>query len=288
MNVDRIDTHQHLIYPERFSYDWIAGIPALAGQPFRIKEYRAAAEGCGITESIFMEVDVPDKESVSEAAFFCSLAENPANQISGVIAACRPENTDMTPQLEATVHPRLVGYRRVLHTQPDELSTTPLFRENVSSFGRAGLTFDLCVLPRQLAIGAALIDACPDTRFILDHCGVPDIASGDLTFWREQLREISQRPNLACKISGIIAYASGDQIDAENLRPVVEHAIDCFGWDRVVWGSDWPVCNLTRDLTTWTRLLDEILAGCSADELTRFYHGNARGIYHLKPLTLST
>ena len=132
----------------------------------------------------------------------------------------------------------------------------------------------------QLRAGAALIDACPDTRFILDHCGVPAIASGDLAFWREQLREISRRPNLACKISGIIAYAAGE-ITADTLRPVVEHAIDCFGWDRVVWGSDWPVCNLTRDLASWTRLLDEILSDCSEDELAALYHRNARSIYRL-------
>jgi predicted TIM-barrel fold metal-dependent hydrolase len=276
----RIDTHQHLIYPDRFSYDWTAGFPALAGQAFRVEEYRVAAAQSAMSESIFMEVDVPWEQASSEAAFFCSLAENPANRISGVIAACRPEHENFAAHLDATAHPRLVGYRRVLHTQPDELSTISLFRENVARIGKADLTFDLCLLPRQLANGAALIDACPDTRFILDHCGVPDIASGDLTFWRDQLREISRRPNLACKISGIIAYAAGE-ITAETLRPVVEHTIDCFGWDRVVWGSDWPVCNLTRDLVSWTCLLDEILADCSEDEVTRLYHRNAREIYHL-------
>jgi len=280
--MDRIDTHQHLIYPDRFRYDWAAGIPALQGS-FRLEEYRMAAEGCGIRESIFMEVDVPEEQSNAEAAFFCSLAENPANRISGVIAACRPEHSDFAAQLEATAHPRLVGCRRVLHTQPDGLSTTPLFRENVARIGKAGLTFDLCLLPRQLAAGAALIDACPDTRFILDHCGVPDIASGNLTFWRGQLLEISRRPNLSCKISGIIAYAAGE-ITADTLRPVVEHAINCFGWDRLVWGSDWPVCNLTRDLGTWTRILDEILSGSSDDQLARLHHRNAREIYRIKPL----
>jgi predicted TIM-barrel fold metal-dependent hydrolase len=278
-----IDTHQHLIYPERFRYDWAAQIPALQGN-FRLEEYRAAAEGCGITESIFMEVDVPWEQAASEAAFFCSLAEDPANRIAGVIAACRPENPDMAAWIEKLAHPRLVGFRRVLHTQPDELCTSALFRENVARIGRKGLAFDLCVLPRQLANGAALADACPDTVFILDHCGVPDIASGDLAFWREQLCEISRRPNVNCKLSGIIAYAAGE-ITADTLRPVVEHAIECFGWDRVVWGSDWPVCNLTRDLGTWCRLLDEILSGSSEDELAGLYHRNARRIYRLKPLS---
>lgn len=279
--MDRIDTHLHLIYPKHFGYDWTAGFPALAGRDFRVEEYRAASKDCGITESIFMEVDVPWEQAASEASFFSRMTEDFSNKISGVIAACRPEHEDFAAHLEATAHPRLVGYRRVLHTQPDDLSTSALFRENVARIGKAGLTFDLCLLSRQLTTGAALIDACPETCFILDHCGVPDIASGDLTFWRDQLREISCRPNLACKISGIIAYAAGE-ITAGTLRPVVEHAIDCFGWDRVVWGSDWPVCNLTRDLRTWTQLLDEILSGSSDDELARLYHRNAREIYSLK------
>jgi predicted TIM-barrel fold metal-dependent hydrolase len=76
------------------------------------------------------------------------------------------------------------------------------------------------------------------------------------------------------------AYTSGE-ITAETLRPVVEHVIDGFGWDRVVWGSDWPVCNLTSDLRTWTRLLDEILEGCSDDERIRLYESNARKVYRL-------
>lgn len=277
--MDRIDTHLHLIHPGRFRYDWTAEIPALKGN-FGLVEYREAAEGCGITESIFMEVDVPWEQASSEAAFFCSLAEDPASRIAGVIAACRPENPDFESLLESLAHPKLLGFRRVLHTQPDGLSTGALFRENIRRIGKTGLTFDLCMLPKQLENGAALIDACADTRFILDHCGVPDIASADLSFWRGQLQEISRRPNVFCKISGIIAYASGD-ITADMLRPVVEHAIACFGWDRVVWGSDWPVCNLTSDLRTWMSLLEEILSGCSADELARLHHHNARNVYRI-------
>lgn len=281
--MDRIDTHLHLLYPDRFRYDWSAGIPALSGDDLRLADYHAAAAGCAIGESIFMEVDVAPQDTLGEAAYFCAMAEDPAHRISGVVAACRPEHADFADQLAATAHPRLVGFRRVLHTQPDDLSTTPLFRENVARIGAADLSFDLCVLPRQHAAAGALIDACPDTRFILDHCGVPDF-SGDLTAWRASLRDLARRPQLSCKISGIIAYPAGE-ITADNLRPVVEHAIDCFGWDRVVWGSDWPVCNLTRDLASWTRLLDEILAGCSADELARLYHRNARRIYQLQPLS---
>ena len=279
----RIDCHQHLLYPERFSYDWTADFPALAGRAFRLDEYRVAARGLEIAGTVFMEVDVPFVEAAAEAAFFGDLADDAANGISGIVAACRPENGDITSWLHSTAHPRLCGYRRVLHTQPDDLSTTVGFRENIARIGQAGLTFDLCVLPRQHSIAAELVDCCPETRFILDHCGVPDIASGNLDSWRTSIKELSRRSNLACKISGIIAYAAG-VITAETLRPAVEHVIDCFGWNRVIWGSDWPVCNLTRDLATWTRLLDDVLEGCSEDELARLYHRNARLIYQLKPL----
>jgi len=276
--MDRIDTHLHLIDPARFAYDWTAGIPALADRDFSLRDYHEAAAGLGIREAIFMEVDVAEKDLFSEAAWFCKLAEDPANRLCGVVAACRPENPDFEAQLESLAHPKLLGFRRVLHTQADDFSTHPVFRENLRRIGRAGLSYDLCMLPRQLHHGAALVGACPDTRFILDHCGVPDIASGDLTSWHEAIHEISKRPNLHCKISGIIAYAAGE-ITASTLRPVVEHVIDCFGWDRVLWGSDWPVCNLTRDLGTWSRLLDEILAGCSPDELARLYMENAIRVY---------
>ncbi len=281
--MNRIDCHQHLLYPERFSYDWTADFPELAGRAFRLETYGAAARGLEITGAVFMEVDVPFVEAAGEAAFFADLADDAKNGISGVVAACRPESGDITGWLHDTAHPRLCGYRRVLHTQPDDLSTTAGFRENIARIGQAGLTFDLCVLPRQHAIAAELVDSCPETRFILDHCGVPDIASGDLKSWRASFKELSRCPNLACKISGIIAYAAGD-ITAETLRPVVEYAIDCFGWNRVIWGGDWPVCNLTRDLCTWARLLDDVLADCSEDELACLYHRNAREIYRLIPI----
>ncbi len=280
--MSRIDTHLHLILPELFDYDWINGIPALVDQVFDGPDYLAAAADSDIDAAIFVEVDVAEKDFISEAAHLCALAENQTHGIVGVIAACRPENADFDAQLETLKHPHLLGFRRVLHTQHDDLSTSELFRQNIARIGAACLTFDLCVLPHQLAIGAELIDACPNTQFILDHCGVPNIAAGDLGFWREQLRELARRPHLACKISGIIAYAQGDAaITADTLRPVVEHAIDCFGWDRVLWGSDWPVCNLTRDLRTWTTLLDEILAPCAPTERAQLYRDNARRIYQL-------
>lgn len=280
--MDRIDTHLHLLHPDRFRYDWVDDFPALHGS-FTLDEY-AAAETAPVSEAIFMEVDVAFEQAIDESAFFCALAEDPGSRLAGVIAACRPESDGFEAYFEATAHPRLVGYRRVLHTQPDELSTSPRFRENVARIGAAGLTFDLCVQARQHARAIELIDACPDTRFVLDHCGNPPLASGDLDAWRASLNEIARRPNVACKVSGIIVNVGPGETTAASLRPAIEHTIECFGWDRVMWGSDWPVCNLISTLGGWTDLLDEILAGCTKDQLAALYQRNARRYYRLKPL----
>lgn len=279
--MSRIDTHQHLIYPERFPYAWEAETPALAGRAFTVEDYQKASEGCGITGSLFMEVDVKPEYASAEAAFICKLAEDPANRILGLIASCRPENPGFAEHLEALRHPRLVGLRRILHTQPDEISRSSTFRKNISHLGGLGLTFDICALARQLSIVTELIDACPGTQFILDHCGGPDIAAAQLDPWRADLRELSLRPNVTCKISGIIANADPANATTAVLRPFVEHSIECFGWDRVVFGGDWPVCNLTASLQTWSGILDEILTSVDPADRAKLDRLNARRVYRL-------
>ena len=175
-----IDTHQHLIYPDRFRYSWTASVPALHGKPFRLEEYRAAAARTGIAETLFMEVDVDEVNIRSEAAFFLQMADDPVNRMPGVIAACRPEHPGFAAELEAILHPKLKGLRRVLHTGPDELSQQPLFAENIARLEEHRLTFDLCLLSRQLPLGKTLLRTIPDVQFVLDHCGIPDIRGGGL------------------------------------------------------------------------------------------------------------
>ena len=181
-------------------------------------------------------------------------------------------------RLAALTPDRLRGIRRVLHTQSDELSTRPLFRKNVAGLGLRGLTFDMCYLAKQLPLAAQLADAAPDTQLILDHCGVPD-TTGDPAAWKASITELARRPNVVCKISGIIAYGGPDRANAATLRPFVEHVIAAFGWDRVVWGSDWPVCDLASSYAGWVGVLDEILEKETPANLAKLYEGNARRVY---------
>lgn len=276
-----VDTHQHLWDLERFPYSWTEGIPALH-RSFLVDDYHAAAADSGITKSVFVECDVDPPHLLDEARWVSGLATaNPS--IAGMVASCRPDEDGFEAHLEALGELPLVrGLRRVLHTQPDELSRRSKFREHLERLPAHDYTFDLCVLSRQLPVAIELVRGCPGVRFILDHCGVPDVKGGGLDPWRDQIRTLADCDNLvACKLSGLVAYADPDGWTVDDLRPWFEHAIDCFGWDRVVWGGDWPVCTLSASLSEWVDATRSMVAGASDDERARLFHRNAERIYRV-------
>jgi len=275
-----IDTHQHLFYTDRFEYPWTADFPALQG-PFMLGHYAGEVVGTGIAGTLFMEGNVPESQQRDEARFFCELADNPANKILGVIASGRPENEDFAQYLASIRHPKLKGVRRVLHVADDAVSQSALFAKNVSLIGDAGLTFDLCVRADQLALALKLAHQCPKTQFILDHCGGPDVKSGVLDSWRDGIAKLAELPNVACKISGIVASADFAKWTAADLKPFVDHVIARFGWDRVVFGSDWPVCRFATDLRGWLDAALSLTASASEPEREKLFWRNATRIYRL-------
>ncbi|BET68336.1 amidohydrolase [Opitutales bacterium ASA1] len=276
-----VDTHQHLWDLEQLPYSWTDGIEKLR-RSFRFDDYLAAAANTGITKTVFMECDVDEPHALAEARHVQGLAETEP-LICGIVASGRPEQEGFADHLDALSElPKLRGLRRILHTRPDALSQSSLFREHIRMLAGRDLTFDLCLLARQLPVGMDLVRACPDTTFILDHCGVPDVKSGVLSPWREYIREFAALPNVAaCKISGIVAYADPGTWTTEDLRFWFEHVIECFGWDRVVWGGDWPVCTLSSSLARWVETTRTLTAGASESERARLFHLNAERIYRV-------
>jgi predicted TIM-barrel fold metal-dependent hydrolase len=286
-----LDTHLHLLYPERLHYDWTAALPALQ-HPLHLQDYYSEARSLDIGPMLHMEADVREDEIDAETALLGELAQEPASQIVGVISSCRPESTDSKAFASfverATANPLIRGFRRVLHTQPDGLAANERFRAQLRSLTAQGHPFDLCVLSRQMPAAASLASSLHNTTFVLNHCGIPPVASGEIEDWRKRIRMLAALPNVHCKISGVIAYGDparwpGIEITAvaEVLRPYIEHAIESFGWQRVVWGSDFPVCKLTKGLTAWKQVTDLLLRGASNSELDALAHGNARRIYRL-------
>ncbi|MBD8553735.1 amidohydrolase [Rhizobium sp. CFBP 8762] len=276
-----IDTHLHLIDRKHLRYPWLAGETVLNAD-FLYADYALQARRVGIEATLHMEVDVAPSQMEAESRMIQSLAGEPGSLIRGAIAACRPEDDSFPSYLERQEgNPFIKGFRRVLHVMPDALLDNQTVHSNMRRLNGSRLTFDLCVVPRQLEKAAKLVDLAPDTTFILDHCGVPAIASGEATVWRQQITEMATRPNVMAKISGIVAYADAASWDVETLRPYVEHVAQTFGFDRLVWGSDWPVCTLGGGLSTWVAATHALFAGCSAQEREKVYSANARRIWGL-------
>lgn len=287
-----IDTHQHLWDLDLFSYSWLAGgepSPAsVAGarpvlnRSFRMPDYLAGTAGLGVEKSVHLEADVDEPFMLAETRHILALADQADNPLEGVVACARPEQPTFRNYLDQIVgHPKLKGVRRILHTQPDALGQSSTFRDHVRSLAGYGLSFDICVLARQLPIAVALVKHCPDVTFILDHCGVPQVKEKVLEPWRAHIREIAAFPNVYCKVSGVVAYADSTSWTPEDLRPYVEHVIESFGWDRVMFGSDWPVCTLSATYRRWVEALLASTASASPSDRTKLFHNNAMRVYRL-------
>jgi predicted TIM-barrel fold metal-dependent hydrolase len=186
------------------------------------------------------------------------------------------------------------GVRQVLHAPkaPRGKCLTDEFVRGVRILGKRGLSFDLCMRPTELADAVRLSELCPETRFILDHCGNADPKAfqakrdpsdkplHEVDEWRRGIDALAARSNVICKISGIVARApKGWQ--ARDLAPIVNHCLDAFGPDRVVFGGDWPVCLLGAALREWVEALRQIVAGRSLADQRKLWSANARRFYGL-------
>lgn len=275
-----VDTHQHLILRDHFDYPWTADLPALAGNEFNLDDYAAITEGLGVVGTVFMETAVDDHQYRDEARFVAKLIVQ--GHMLGQIVSCRPEDKDgFSDWLEECRDLDVVGFRRILHVVPDDVSTSQTFRANIRKIGAAGWPFDMCFLARQLPLARALAEACDDQVLVLDHCGVPDIAGGAFDSWAAEMAELAKLPHVKVKLSGITAYCAPDAKDQATLTPWVNHVLDVFGPDRMVWGGDWPVVNLGSGLAEWISLSRALLAGLSDAEQNRITQDNARAIYGL-------
>lgn len=271
------DTHLHLIDRSRLSYPWLAGLPPL-DRDWDFDSYLATAARVGITDVLHMEVDVAEADIDRETAWVAELMARPGSPLRGAISAARPESPGFEAWLDRVDRRVVRGVRRVLHVVPDDVSQSDLFRRNLRQLGQAGLPFDICMLQRQLPLAIDLVDACPDTVFILDHCGVPDIAGGAFSDWAAAIRRIAERPHVNAKLSGISAYGPPDWT-LQTLRPYVDHLIHSFGPGRIVWGSDSPVCTLQSSLSEWVATTHALLQDQSEADRAQMLSGNARRIW---------
>jgi L-fuconolactonase len=278
-----VDTHQHLWDLKQFRLPWTAESPAMA-RDFSMQDYLAATAGIPIVKSVYLEVDVVPAEQQAEADYVVELCRRGAGPLAAAVISGRPAGDGFRAYISPYKDHRYVrGLRQVLHgpSTPAGYCLEKPFVAGIRLLGELGLSFDICIRPGELADAARLIDACPGTAFVLDHCGNADLKQQDRSAWKRDLAAVAQRKNVVVKVSGIIASAVPRQWTVDDLAPVVNHTLDSFGPDRVMFGGDWPVCNLAASYRGWYDALREIVSGRPQSEERRLFHDNAVKHYRL-------
>jgi len=277
-----VDSHVHYIDPLQFSYQWLARSPAL-NKRWLPDEFTQAQGNVNVGKIVFVEAWPDPGQGVSEARFVAALAAED-QRIGGLVANVQVNNIDeLCTSLEA--FGEISGVRAVRHLIEGSVDPSfclePDFAEGVQRVGAADLVFDICVKNWGLPFVTELVRQSPDTVFVLDHIGKPAIRHGLREPWWSEIARLAKHPNVFCKISGVITEADHESWTVEQIRPFIEHTIDCFGMERVMFGSDWPVSELTHRYQDWVEILDEILVSASEDELRRFYRATATSVYNL-------
>lgn len=290
-----VDTHQHLWDLSKQKLPWLGGAPEILRQSYRTEEYLAATAGLNV-RAIYMEVDVAEAELTKEAELVLGIARAGQTPTRAAVIGGRPDS----PGFVDYVHrfrgdPHFKGVRRVLHSPatPAGYCLKPEFVRGVRLLGEVGKSFDLCMRAPELPDAVKLTALCPSTRFVLDHCGNPDLKSfrapraGEerprhtADDWKRSIDALAKRPNVIGKISGIPASLPKGG-GAEDLAPVVNHCLDTFGPDRVVFGGDWPVCLLGATYQQWVTMLRQIIASRPAEHQRKLWSANALRHYSLR------
>lgn len=282
-----IDTHQHLWDLDQFRLPWLkAGTPL--ARSHTLADYQKAAAGLGIVKTIYMEVDVDSAQQQTEADFVIATCKRPdSGMVAGVVSG-RPAADGFGAYVARfRGSPHIKGVRQVLHaaTTPPGYFLDPKFTRGLQRLGELGLRFDLCMRPAELSDAGKLIDACPATQFILDHCGnapvhTKDGAIPDRTQWLRDIEALAKRPNLVCKISGLVNTAKPAWSPAD-LAPIVNHVLDSFGPDRAIFASDWPVCTTVATLAQWVHALKAVVSERPEEQRRKLFHDNAVRDYGL-------
>ena len=276
-----VDTHVHLWHPKQLRYPWLAEVPTL-NRPYLLKDYIAAYGALEIEAIVFVQCDTHPDDGLKETAWVTSLAAVDP-RIRGIVAwAPLEEGAQVAPFVEKLAENRLVkGIRRLIQSESVDFCVQPDFVSGVKTLSRYGLSFDLCIFHPQLANAIRLVEQCPHVQFILDHIGKPDIKNQLFDPWKQEIETLAAFPNVHCKISGLVTEAELETWTPADLQPYIEHVITCFGFDRVIYGSDWPVSTQASDYPRWVQTLTDAVSGCTSEELQNLFRDNAIKFYKL-------
>jgi len=277
----RIDAHHHVWRLERGDYGWLQPTPRLGPihRDFTLNDLRPSLAAAGIEATVLVQA----APTVAETHYLLDVARESQGLVRGVVGWVDLAAPDAPATLSAlATDPLLKSIRPMLEDLDDPAW---ILRADVqpalSALPTLGLRFDALVKPRELRPLLSMLERHPDLAVVVDHCAKPDIAAGGWQPWADDLAAIAANSGVCCKLSGLVTEA-GNPWTTGALGRYVDHVIECFGSDRVLWGSDWPVVTLAANYAAWSDATDALLAGLADADRNAIRGGNAQRFYALR------
>jgi L-fuconolactonase len=273
----KIDSHHHLWAINDTDYVWMSEAHAVIRRDFLSADLDAVLDESGIDGTVAVQA----RQMTKETDFLLGIADaNPrVRAVVGWVPLCENGGEPFLERYAA--HPKLAGVRHVVHDEPDDnFILRGDFNEGIRNLAKYGLRYDILIFWNHLPQTIEFVDRHPNQPFVVDHIAKPRIVSGNFDFeWATGIRELAKRPHVSCKVSGMLTEVRGETWDLDLLRPYFDTVYEAFGPQRVMFGSDWPVCLLRSSHTTWTRVCADLTSTLSADEQSAFWGGNAAKFY---------
>jgi L-fuconolactonase len=277
-----VDSHVHLWNPAQFRYAWLDSLPDL-NRAFLPADFFAASAGAKVEKFIFVECGCEPTHSVAEAGWVSDLAAREP-RLKGVVARAALEKGEaVRPELATLAScPLVKGVRRNLQSERDlEFCLRTKFVTGIKLLAEFRFTFDVCIRPEQLPAVAELARRVPQVTFVLDHLGKPDVRGKQMKLWAVNLKALAALPNVACKISGLATEADWGTWQPDDLKFYFGHALECFGFGRLLFGGDWPVATLAASYQRWLETVQQFFSFAPEAGQTQLFQTNAERLYRV-------
>lgn len=277
--MEKIDAHQHYWHPTRGDYDWMPMDNATLARPYHPADLAPMLNRHNISRTVLVQAAA----TVMETEYMLGIADATPS-VAAVVGWIDFEKPDDREHLERLAqHPKFAGVRPMIQDIPDD---DWMLREDVQWAYRAlidlDLTFDALGFPRHLQNFHTILTAYPEMRGVVDHCMKPQIrnhSEENFAHWAAGMKRIAEDTSACCKLSGIVTESDGWSV--EKLKPYADHVLEVFGPDRVMWGSDWPVCQMEASYDDWRGAAETLTAHLTAAEKEAVFGGTATRFYRL-------
>jgi L-fuconolactonase len=278
----RLDSHQHFWKYNPAHQVWITDQMNVLRRDYLPNELRPLLQVIEFDGSIAVQA----RQVLEETEWLLKLSDT-HESIKGVVGWVDLRSPALRIQLERfSKHPKLVGVRHVVQDEPDDnFMLLPEFRRGISQLLEFGLKYDLLLYPKHLPVAAKLVMEFPNQPFVLDHIAKPSIRDRQVSPWKEDLRRLAEFPNVFCKVSGMVTEAKWKQWRPEDFHRYLDIVIEAFGIERLMIGSDWPVCTLSGDYESTMRIVINYIQQFSAERRETFLGGNCARFYGIDSTT---